>query len=306
MRMTERKMTMEKTERRICVLGGDERQRYTVLALAKHGYRVAHWGMGEGWRAQNALALSDWREASGKDILILPLPMTQDGVRLFSPLQGSCESVRLSCLFSACRSGLVFAGRVSDALRSRAEQYDIRLIDYYASEALQMRNALPTAEGALLTALQELPVTLYGIRCAVLGYGRIASLLGEKLTALGACVTVYARRERDRLHAELRGMQAQMLALDGDGAVGISFPPDCRVVFNTVPQTVLSEAVLRSLPENCLLIDLASPPGGIDFAAAERLGRRTVWATALPGRLFPESAGEILAATLEELLEKEV
>ena len=43
-------------------------------------------------------------------------------------------------------------------------------------------------------------------------------------------------------------------------------------VVNTIPAPVLTAAVLAALPKGCLIVDLASKPGGTDFAAARRLG----------------------------------
>ena len=48
------------------------------------------------------------------------------------------------------------------------------------------------------------------------------------------------------------------------------------VIFNTVPVLLLSETVLKALPPETLVIDLASRPGGTDFDAAKRLHPRGV------------------------------
>ena len=45
---------------------------------------------------------------------------------------------------------------------------------------------------------------------------------------------------------------------------------------------VLDETVLKGLPQETLVIDLASRPGGTDFEAAKRLRTRVVWALSLP------------------------
>ena len=66
------------------------------------------------------------------------------------------------------------------------------------------------------------------------------------------------------------------------------------MIFNTVPVLLLSETVLKALPPETLVIDLASRPGGTDFDAAKRLGIRVVWALALPPEVrrchIPEKA----------------
>lgn len=41
------------------------------------------------------------------------------------------------------------------------------------------------------------------------------------------------------------------------------------MIFNTVPALVLDETVLKGLPQETLVIDLASRPGGTDFEAAK-------------------------------------
>lgn len=40
---------------------------------------------------------------------------------------------------------------------------------------------------------------------------------------------------------------------------------------------------------------------GVDFEAASALGIQVIWALALPGKMSPVSAGEIVAQTVREL-----
>ena len=78
---------------------------------------------------------------------------------------------------------------------------------------------------------------------------------------------------------------------------------ETRVIFNTVPECVFSEAIVSSLPSTCLFIDLASAPGGIDQRAADLYRIKTIWATALPGKYAPETAGVHIADTIDEFLQ---
>lgn len=59
------------------------------------------------------------------------------------------------------------------------------------------------------------------------------------------------------------------------------------------------------MDKDILIIDLASVPGGVDFAAAKDKGIEAVWALSLPGKYAPESAGAIIADVLDELFESE-
>lgn len=292
---------MEKTLR-ITLLGGDQRQLYVAEHLARR-YEARLWGHERGAREAIACAYLNWEDAvEGADAVILPLPASSDGVRVFMPLGGSIAPLRLDVLLTRLAGKLLLGGRMDASLRERADGAGIMWIDYFESELLQLRNAVPTAEGAIAIAMAELPVTLDGCEVGVIGYGRIGSVLADKLTALGARVTVYARRAEQRVLAQMHHQRAMPL-LEGDGSCTLSrISKDCRVIWNTVPARILTRSVMEGMPRDCLLIDLASPPGGIDFAAAAELGIQTVWGSALPGRCVPESAGRILGETLEEIL----
>ena len=281
----------------IAVLGGDKRMDFAARELVRLGYAVREWGRGKNDDAATFSKISkDW--FLDVDALMLPLPVSFDGTHLFAPLLESKEKLRMETLFSAAHNPLWLVGRFGEVLRGRAEKEGIRWIDYFESELLQLKNALPTAEGAIEIAMRELPVVLSGTKAAVIGYGRIGETLSHKLKALGADVTVYARRREVLARAELSGHSARPLS----GENSLVFDTTTRVIFNTVPTRIFTRTVLQRLPEECLFIDLASAPGGIDTKAAEELGIRSVWATALPGKCAPESAGIILGETVHSIL----
>jgi dipicolinate synthase subunit A len=191
------------------------------------------------------------------------------------------------------------------SLADTAEFGILRLIVDRPDEArrvLMEEGIVVRVSDVIAVAMNELPVTIDGIHAAIIGYGRIGSLLAERLRALGAEVTVYARRSEQCTLARLHHHRAARLLCREGETVLESIPADLRVIFNTVPSRILAGRVLEMLPPECLLIDLASAPGGIDHAAARAMGLHTVWATALPGKCAPESAGRILAEVLHEIL----
>lgn len=291
---------------RIALLGGDTRQLFVAKRMRDDGFPLCLWGMGEVEEPTLCgLVCADWRAAlADAEVLVLPLPVSTDGVRLNCPLQKGEEPPRLSALLDAFEGKAVLGGKLPPSFCALAEGRGIPCIDYFESELLQLKNALPTAEGAIFVAMGELPVTLDGCQTAVVGYGRIGSLLAEKLAALGAKVTVLARRREVLETAALRRHKGLLLN-EGDGYRALQdLPKDLRVIFNTVPTRIFSGKALEPIPKGCLFLDLASAPGGIDFSAAAELGIRTVWATALPGKYSPETAGILLAETVEAILEE--
>lgn len=68
---------------------------------------------------------------------------------------------------------------------------------------------------------------------------------------------------------------------------------------NTVPARVMTEEQVERLNQDCVIIELASLPGG--FPEGEK--GRVIMAQALPGKTAPRTAGENLAeAVLEALM----
>ena len=167
---------------------------------------------------------------------------------------------------------------------------------YARREEYQIAIARLTAEGAI--ALLRPETGLSGAHILLLGYGRIARLLARELQKAGALVTAAARSGEQRAWAEAEGIEA--LPLDALSGALDRFD----VIIGTIPAPVLPRALLQKLPGGALIIDLASLPGGTDFAAAEELGLHTEHALALPGRCAPQTAGALIAQTVLTILEE--
>ena len=75
-------------------------------------------------------------------------------------------------------------------------------------------------------------------------------------------------------------------------------------IINTVPVMILTEEILASSKAGCLVIDLASKPGGTDFAAAKRMEINAIHALALPGKVAPASAGKLITETIREITDE--
>jgi dipicolinate synthase subunit A len=144
--------------------------------------------------------------------------------------------------------------------------------------------------------MEELSTTIYGSNVLLTGFGRITKVMVKALIGLGANVSVTARKYSDLAWAKIYGCEAIHISeLD-------SHLPKFDILFNTVPAVILDEKKLSSLKENCLVIDLASKPGGVDFDTARALGIKTIWALSLPGKVAPITSGEIIAETIRNIL----
>lgn len=288
----------------IAILGGDTRQISLAARLAENGLQMHSYGLPSEQLLPTVRAFSDWREAvCGADAVILPLPVSPDGVRISLPLAPTAECVRIEELFSLLpQHALLAGGRFSPAVRALAEEKGIYLFDYFKSEELQQKNALPTAEGAVSILMRESPRTVSGLSVGVTGFGRVARALVKLLLAMDARVTVAARKQADIENASALGCDTVHL-VNGRSLAALS--QKSNVIFNTVPHWIFSADILADMPKDSLIIDLASAPGGVDAAAATAYGIRVIWALSLPGKYAPATAGEIIADTLLAYMQKE-
>ena len=273
-------------DRTIAFLGGDARMRLLARMMAAEGYDVCSWELSG---APNECALCD---ALRSEIIVLPLPAEKNGC-----LSGT-ELTMERLLRSLRPEHRIFAGNVSRDAAALAQSLGLRMTDYFAAEELSVRNAIPTAEGAIELAMKHTSVTLHGTPCLVLGFGRIGKVLAHDLTALGAKVSVSARKRSDLAWIDAFGY-APLHTDRLSGTLGAF-----RVVFNTVPHQVLDEALLAELPPDCLLIELAGA-SGFDMDAVEKLRLSYLKAGGLPGRVAPETAARAIKKTLCRLIKEE-
>ncbi len=278
----------------IWVAGGDPRQAALAALLADDGHSVHTYALeqGEGMECELSMAGAD-----RADCVVLPLPAAGADGALNAPLAAGSHG--LEEVLDALRPGqLVCAGMVGEGLKAMAAERGLVLRDYFAREELAVLNAIPTAEGAIQIALEELPITLHDARALVIGFGRVGRALAPRLRALGARVWVSARRYEQRAAAEGMGL----------GSEGVDHLPDwlCSydLVFNTAPGLVLGVEELAALKEGALVIDLASRPGGVDMESAAALGVRVIWALSLPGKVAPVTSGRYIKDTVYHIMEE--
>lgn len=144
--------------------------------------------------------------------------------------------------------------------------------------------------------MKELPVTLHGARALVMGAGRLGKVLCQQLKGLGAEVTAAARKYADLAWISAWGCRP----LRSDPLAGQL--ADYDLIINTVPALLLDREALTGLKPGCLVIDLASRPGGVDFEAARELGVKAIHALGLPGKVAPVTAGRAVRDAVYHIL----
>lgn len=266
------------------LLGGDERSVRLAGQLQRDGHEVRSFALEK--------ALPNYSDSpaelfAGVDAIVLPLPCEKDGA-LNAPL--SAVPYRFSDLLHyAAPATPVCAGKAGEALKRACDTYALPLHDYFLREDFTLQNAELTAEG-VLPILLDSPRALRGSEILICGYGRIARFLAAKLRALGAVVTVAARKSADRALAKLQGCRAVDLPAATAGRYD--------AVVNTIPAPVFGKAEIAAFGE-AKLVELASAPYGFDLSA----GKDIILASGLPGKTAAEAAAAAVKHAIYAIME---
>ncbi len=255
----------------VTVVGGDARQKELAALLAAEGYAV-----------RDADEASDASDMPSRAVIF---PVRYEGLKE--------KIVALNDINKENTSepgSMIFAWSPDAGACEAAKARGYRVFDLAKDEALTVKNALLTAEGALSLFMTARDASVLGSRVLVLGSGRVAKCVCRVFSALGSNVTVAARRREALAWAELFYKGA--VPLTQGEPLGREFLSSFDAVLNTVPARVVP---VDALSRGALYIELASPPYGVDIEAAKAVGVDVRLASGLPGKYAPVSAARIIA-----------
>lgn len=280
------------------VIGGDLRNMKLAEAIASDGNQVSIFGFENAGFETFLEEISDLDSAiDDSQIVIGPLPCSNDNEILNTPFHK--EKIYINEVFRKMKKNQLFiAGRISDRINQMAKAYNVYTIDILEREEMAVLNCIPTAEGAIQIAMEELPVTLNGSKVLILGYGRLGKVLAKMLSGIGADVWAEARKYSDLAWMKAYGIKSIYIN-DLD-----KYLCEMDVIYNTIPSRILDGSRLEKLSRDCLVIDLASKPGGVDFDRAKALGIKVIWALSLPGKVAPVTAAGYMKETIYNIIEE--
>ncbi|NLZ93751.1 MAG: dipicolinate synthase subunit DpsA [Firmicutes bacterium] len=269
----------------IAVLGGDMREIIVAKELAAMGAVV--WLSGFNL-FQGEVSPQIYRGLPKRaDIIILPLPGILADYSIYAPY--SADKLDLFSIEHLLQPGVrLFCGKMPELTLQYLQELGVKVLLTANLEEVALHNAIPTAEGAVEIAMRESQITIFGSNILITGFGRCAKYLARILAALGAKITIAARKRTALIEASTFNYSSINLK---DIQV---YAKDFNFVFNTVPSLVLTEPFLVQLNKDAIIFDLATAPGGTDFDIAEQLGIKALLLPGLPGKVAPVTAGKML------------
>ena len=282
----------------IGIFGGDKRLVYMAASFLEKGFTVATYSTSEPISHTRCTTLSSLKDLFDTCRMIAgPVPLSKDllTITAYNP----AEDLTLAHVAELLtKDHLFFAGSIPPALMQVCREKEVACYDLMKNERVTVLNAIATAEGAIVEAITRSDINLHGSKCLVLGYGRCAKVLAAKLKALDAKVLIAARSPEAIANAEAAGLAAVTLPYMK------CVINSCNYIFNTIPSLILTKDCLDYADKNVTIIDIASAPGGVDFAYAAERKLNARLCLGLPGKVAPRTSADILVTEICSLIKE--
>jgi dipicolinate synthase subunit A len=273
-------MAVDWSKRVIGMLGGDKREQEIARLAAATGAEVRAHGFP--WPEGGIAGVRHLDDPSavlaGAQFALFPIPGIAASGALFAPAAPAPIIPMREMLAGMAAPAHIILGWADKNLKAHADALGVAIHEYEWDRALMLRRTPAIIEGLLKIVIESTAITIHGATVCVVGQGTIGAVLARYLVALGASTHVVARNPEQRAAAFVAGATPHTL----DELPALAHRLD--MLFSTVPSRIVDADILERLPKSALLVDLAAPPGGIDFEAAQKLGLKAIWGRGLGSR----------------------
>lgn len=285
---------------KFAIIGGDLRIIKLAIMLARDQNEIFVYGLEKAEELKNNTNIkyceSIKKAIQEVEIVIGPIPFSSNGKTINMPF--SDKEVTIREMMHVINAKVLIAGGITPEVYEMANDEYIEIIDIMKREELAVLNTIATAEGTIQIAIESTNKIIHGSEVLILGFGRIGKVLARKLAGLSAKVTCAARKDEDLAWIQAYGHKATNINTIGENL------RQYDIIINTVPHIILNEERLQYVKNECLLIDLASNPGGIDKKAVKDNQLKFVWALSLPGKVAPTTSAEFIKDTIYNIIKE--
>lgn len=286
-------------KKHIGFVGGDKRILNVAESLIKKGFDIWLYAIDQEQESQTLRfnIARDLEEIVGNsDVIVGPIPFSQDGKYVFSPLSKRLLEIE-ELVENLRKKGIpLIASVIPETTKQFCDLKKVKYYDLYEKEELAILNAIPTAEGAIAIAIEKMPIAIHSSNVLILGYGRIGKILSKILKGFECSLFVAARKTSDLTWCKALGyVPVELSELK-------KYVGKMDLIVNTIPAKVIDKEVIDNIRKDTLVIDLASKPGGVDFEYAKQKSIETVHALSLPGKVAPKTAAQYIVEVLLSLL----
>lgn len=283
---------------KVSIIGGDLRIIELADMLSKENFEVYTYGLEQSDiinKNEKIAKCNSLEEISNKsNIIIGSIPLSSNGINVNMPF--SEEKLEVIELENILDGKVFIAGRIKDELYEKLK--NTQIIDLLKREELTVLNTIATAEGAIQIAMEETTRTLHGSNILIMGFGRISKVLSNMLKGIGANVYCETTKTVNTSWIKAYGYTPVLFNELNENLEKFD------IIVNTVPHILLDDSNLDYLKKDCVIIDVASNPGGVDKNAAKKREIKLIWALSLPGKVAPTTSAEYIKDTFYNILKE--
>ncbi len=261
----------------ICILGNSKRSNILFSNLLNNGLNV------ELIRSMAEIPLE-----IKSDIVVMPIPTTICNGYLNLPGDKKKIEEIVQCINK--KSLIITCNYFSNTHKT---------IDLNKREDFTYLNAIPTAEGAIELAIKESEKSLAYSSALITGFGHVGKILADRIKRLFKNVTIAARSPHDLSYAQALGYETINIYELSDQIHRFD------TIFQTVPSLIIGKKEICYMKDTAIVIELSSGSVGTDTKYTKEAGCRVIDAPALPTRVAPVTAGEILTKCVLSIITKE-
>lgn len=270
----------------ISFICGDTRQIYLENLFNMYGYKTYVYDL------SSPLLSKSYTKCTSLDMAIssskyIVFPFRIDNLSLF----------QIDSIVHLLKNKLVFGGCIEKEYKNLFDINHINYFDFFKSDYVNKLNAISTAEGSIYYAIGNSTINIHNSNSLVIGYGNCGSVLAHNLNHLGSHVTVTTRSYYQTACAQTNNISFINISSLNDTLNHFDF------IFNTAPSTILNKDNLDLLKKNCIIIDIASSPGGVDYEYARELGINAKLYPGIPGKISPKTSAKILYDYISMIIE---
>ena len=254
---------------KILVVGGDKRQEYLCEYLKAGGANCIHLKTDKDNEMVDSIG--DF------SVVILPVPMSSDGEKIFST-DGKLNFSVDKLLSSLKKGQTIMGGRISEKSKKIINERCAQYFDLLEDDTFVIFNAYLTAQGALRLMLQNTQNYITGKNALVTGFGKVAKAMCSTLNNNGVRVHTCARNKKDLFLADCFGYGTLTFEQLKENIEKFDY------IFSTVPAEVIKESHIKSMKKDAVYFELASSPYGARKEYFEKYNKIHVMGNSLPGR----------------------
>ena len=265
-------------DKNIIIIGGDNRFRFLFEKIKN--------------KAKNCVVLNTDTEVfvsedfiNEFDIIILPLPVTRDGIYINS--SNTKFRLPLTSVLNAVREdAIVFGGILNKECTEIMDIKKIKYCDYYKNKDFLVLNSHLTALGTVKLVSDKTGRNFKNKKALITGYGYLAKALCNCLEECEMNVSIVARNIKNREDAQYHGFDAYDFPVYDEVLEKFDY------IFNTVPSKIFSPENIKNLRKDTVFVELASKPFGTDPEYFISFDKKYICGQSLPGKYYPEDCAK--------------